>query len=193
MAYPNAPAGQLKVPFFIWICVVPAGLFAGQARSRIGTARLSGAVVYLWKITQPFGLRCRAENKARKRAAHPVGAASAAKQAPRWMAPASPVFAAEAAPTGSLPNQCVSVCSVGAGLPRERAGTGKSDFQPPQKSPSLPGPLLPRRLPTPARYARSAWPATGKRGSPARHGRPRTRVRCGTSRCWLPRSRSPAG
>ena len=60
MAYPNAPAGQLKVPFFIWICVVPAGLFAGQARSHkvlhcsqgqwctcdlTGTALLSGAVV----------------------------------------------------------------------------------------------------------------------------------------------------
>ncbi|AZL72250.1 hypothetical protein EI693_03720 [Pseudomonas oryziphila] len=29
-----------------------------------------------------------------------VGAALAAKQAARWMAPASPVFAAEAAPTG---------------------------------------------------------------------------------------------
>jgi len=40
-------------------------------------------VVILWEITQPFGLRCRAENKARERAAYPVGAASAAKQAPR--------------------------------------------------------------------------------------------------------------
>ncbi|PZQ42934.1 MAG: hypothetical protein DI560_00055 [Pseudomonas putida] len=61
--------------------------------------------MYLWAITQPFGLRCHAENKARERAAYPVGAASAAKQAPQWMAPASPVFAAEAAPTGSPPNQ----------------------------------------------------------------------------------------
>ena len=59
----------------------------------------------LWEITQPFGLRCRAENKARERVAYPVGAASAAKQAPRWMAPASPVFAAEAAPTGPPLNQ----------------------------------------------------------------------------------------
>jgi len=63
------------------------------------------AALYAWEITQPFALRCRAENKALERDAYPVGAASAAKQAQRWMAPASPVFAAEAAPTGSLPNQ----------------------------------------------------------------------------------------
>ena len=70
-----------------------------------GMAQCSRAALYLWEVNQPFGLRSRAENQARERAAYPVGAASAAKQAPRWMAPASPVFAAEAAPTGSPPNQ----------------------------------------------------------------------------------------
>lgn len=84
----------------------------------------------------------------------------------------------------------------GGGFTRERAGTAPQKnprrFARPQKSPGLPG-LCCRRLPTPAQYARSAGPAAGKRRSPARHGRPRTKVRCGTSRCWPPRSRLPVG
>ena len=41
------------------------------------------AAEYLLEITQPFGLSCRTDNKARERAAYPVGTASVAKQAPR--------------------------------------------------------------------------------------------------------------
>ncbi|AXQ48659.1 hypothetical protein DZC31_16770 [Stenotrophomonas rhizophila] len=50
-----------------------------------------------------------------------MGAALAAKQATRWMAPALPVFAAKAAPTESPVNQIITICSMGAGLPVKQA------------------------------------------------------------------------
>ncbi|PYB98094.1 hypothetical protein DMX12_17510 [Pseudomonas sp. MB-090624] len=49
---------------------------------------------YLWEITQPYGLRCRAENSVRKRDAACVGAGVPAKNPAQWLAPATPVFAA---------------------------------------------------------------------------------------------------
>jgi len=39
-----------------------------------GTGQARRLVISLWEIAQAFGLRCRAGNKARERAADPVGA-----------------------------------------------------------------------------------------------------------------------
>ena len=50
-----------------------------------------------------------------------------AKQPPRWMAPALPVFAGAPAPTG-IAKRWANVCSCGSGFTREKAiavyGTG---------------------------------------------------------------------
>ncbi|RNF80094.1 hypothetical protein EFK07_27615, partial [Pseudomonas putida] len=54
----------------------------------------------------------------RKRPAYPVGAALAAKNPTRWMAPATPVFAAEAAPTGTARAQSLRR-TFGSGRARE--------------------------------------------------------------------------
>ncbi|PYC02267.1 hypothetical protein DMX12_11575 [Pseudomonas sp. MB-090624] len=59
----------------------------------------------LWEITQPYGLRCRTENSIRNRDAACVGAGVPAKQATRWQAPATPVFAGTPASTKTPLNQ----------------------------------------------------------------------------------------
>ena len=101
-------------------------------------------------------------------------------------------FAGSPAPT-STPRPSNLWCTCGSGQAREKGRCRHHHFLPATKKPRSPGASVARRLPTPARYARSVGPATGKRGSPARHGRPRTRVHCGTSRCWPPHNRSPTG
>ncbi|NTY91894.1 hypothetical protein FCH83_06500 [Pseudomonas putida] len=52
----------------------------------------------------------------------PVGAGLPAKQAPRWLAPAMPVFAAKAAPTG---NARGDAASADAGLCRTPSCTAR--------------------------------------------------------------------
>ncbi len=51
----------------------------------------------------------------------PVGAGLPAKQAARWMAPATPVFAGEPAPTGTAHSFSWWVHPVGAGMPAKQA------------------------------------------------------------------------
>ncbi|RCL27611.1 hypothetical protein C6A77_09270 [Pseudomonas sp. AFG_SD02_1510_Pfu_092] len=50
-----------------------------------------------------------------------VGAGKPAKQATRWMAPAAPVFAAMAAPTGCCMSHRPARFHVGAGKPAKQA------------------------------------------------------------------------
>ncbi|MND46375.1 hypothetical protein D3C80_372490 [compost metagenome] len=60
----------------------------------------------------------------REACAAPVGAGMPAKQATRWMAPASPVFAGEPAPTEAQfhpPRRCLPVKQRQACLPLERS------------------------------------------------------------------------
>ena len=101
-----------------------------------------GFTLYLWERASPRSRRCGGWHRLRRCSrprpllqvqrepearAVPVGAGKPAKQAMRWMAPALPVFAAKAAPTGTARARSLRR-TCGSGFTREAGdavdGTG---------------------------------------------------------------------